>query len=71
MEDLHAACWGLRAAEPPRDLTGSMHTGSQTIYAMNSKLQIHLKFHTVISGSTNGNEVCRVGQFGKAGDLPA
>jgi hypothetical protein len=34
---------------------------------MNSKLQIHSKFHTVIPGSTNGNEACRVGQFGKAG----
>jgi hypothetical protein len=46
------------------------HTGSQIIYAMNNKLQIRSKFHTVISGSTNGNEACRVGQFGKAGDLP-
>jgi hypothetical protein len=40
-------------------------------HTMNSKSQIHSKFHTVIPDSTNGNEACRVGQFGKAGDLPA
>jgi hypothetical protein len=40
-------------------------------HAINSKSQIHSKFHTVIPDLTNGNEACRVGQFGKAGDLPA
>jgi hypothetical protein len=48
-----SARWGLRAAEPPPNLTGSKHTGSQAIYAMNNKSQIQLKFHTVIPGSTN------------------
>jgi hypothetical protein len=28
--------------------------------------QIHSRFHTVIPDSTNENEACRVGQFGKA-----
>jgi hypothetical protein len=36
-----SARWGLRVAEPPPNLTGSKHTGSQAIYAMNSKSQIH------------------------------
>jgi hypothetical protein len=48
-----SARWGLRAAEPPPNLTGNKHTGSQVIYAMKSKSQIHSKFHTVIPGSTN------------------
>jgi hypothetical protein len=37
----------------------------------NSKLQIHLKFLTDVYDLANESEACRVGQFGKAKDLPA
>jgi hypothetical protein len=61
----------LSQLPPPLLLQGRRAQLKPHGHAMNIKSQIHSKFHTVITGLTNGNKVCRVGQFGKAGDLPA